>query len=61
MENSVKTWEVVYKHPFMEETIKTLVYGKDKKEAVKKARKNNVPTHNNTLFWEIVSVSEFGG
>ena len=59
MENNVKTWEVTYKHPFTVETAKTFVHARTKKEAVKKARENNVPARWKTFFWEIVSVEEF--
>ena len=37
MENNVKTWGVTYKHPFTGETVKSFVYARTKKEAVKKA------------------------
>lgn len=59
MENDVKTWVVIYKHPTTGETVKGFVYAKTKKEAVKKARKNNTPTQEESFFWEIVSVEEF--
>lgn len=54
----MKTWKVTYKHPSTEKTVTALVYGKTKKEAVKKARANNTPTQGNSFFWEIVSVEE---
>lgn len=59
MENNVKTWEVTYKNPSTGETVKSFVYGKTKKEAVKKALANNVPTQGKTFFWQIVSLEEF--
>lgn len=58
MNTIIKTWNVTYKHPFTNEIVKSLVYAKDKKEATKKARSNNVPTHGNTFFYEIVSIEE---
>lgn len=58
MENNVKTWEVTYKHPSTGKLVTAFVYGKTKKEAVKKARDNNTPTQGNSFFWEIVSVEE---
>lgn len=54
----IKTWKVTYKHPFTNEIVKGLVYAKDKKEATKKARENNVPTHEKTFYYEIVSIEE---
>lgn len=58
MENNVKTWEVIYKHPFTGKIVKSFVYGKTKKEAVKKAQKINTPTQGNSFYWEIVSIEE---
>ena len=58
MNTIIKTWNVTYKHPFTNEIVKTLVYAKDRKEAVKKARDNNVPTMGETFFYEIVSIEE---
>lgn len=58
MNTIVKVWNVTYKHPFTNETVKTVVYAKNRKEAVKKARDNNVPTMGETFFYEIVSIEE---
>ena len=58
MNTTVKTWNVTYKHPFTNEIVKTVVYAKNRKEAVKKARDNNVPTMGETFFYEIVSIEE---
>ena len=58
MNTIIKTWDVTYKHPFTNEIVKAFVYAKDRKEAVKKARNNNIPTHGNTFFYEIVSIEE---
>lgn len=58
MNTIIKTWNVTYKHPFTNKIVKTLVYAKDKKDATRKARENNVPTHGKTFYWEIVSIEE---
>lgn len=58
MNTIIKTWNVTYKHPFTEEVVNALVFAKNRKEAVKKARENNVPTRGETFFYEIVSVEE---
>ena len=58
MENNIKTWAVTYQHPITGVFVKTFVYAPSKKEAVKQARENNVPTMGKSFFWEIVSVEE---
>ena len=58
MENNIKSWNVIYKHPFTGEEVKTIVYGETKKQATKQARANNVPTNVGSFYWEIVSIEE---
>lgn len=58
MENEVKTWTVIYKHPFTGKTVKTVVFSRDKSEAMQQAMKNNVPTRGDSFFWEIESIEE---
>lgn len=58
MENNIKTWEVVYRHPTNGEEKKTVVFATSKKQATKMARENNVPTMGKSFFWEIVSIEE---
>lgn len=56
--NNIKSWNVTYKHPFTGKEIKAIVYGETKKQAVKQARANNVPTKGESFYWEIVSIEE---
>ena len=58
MENNIKTWRVTYQHPITGEIVTALVYAPNKKEAVKQAMENNVPTVGKSFFWRIVEVSE---
>lgn len=58
MEHEVKTWTVIYRHPFNGKTVNTVVFGRDRKEAMKQAMENNVPTRGESFFWEIVSIKE---
>lgn len=61
MDTNVKSWEVLYRHPFTGETVKAVVHGETKKQAMKQARENNVPTTGQSFFWEIISVEELKG
>lgn len=58
MKSEVKTWAVTYKHPFTGKTVNTVVFARNKKEAMKQAMENNVPTRGKSFFWEIVSIKE---
>lgn len=55
---SVKTWDVTYKHPITGEKLKTVVFAKNLKEAREKAFADNTPTQGNSFYWEIDSVEE---
>ena len=58
MNEIIKTWNVLYKHPLTNEIVKAVVYAKDIGEARKKAIEYNVPTLKNSFYFEIISIEE---
>ena len=55
---NIKSWNVIYKHPFTGQELKSIVFAETKKQATKQARANNVPTKGESFYWEIVSIEE---